>query len=445
MKRSVYSSVILAMMLVGHGSAATFTVQIEATSSTSVVPGGTVHYQITGLLTDDGNLGLAVFGVDLETNTGVAQPQATADTAMAPFVKNAGLANPLGYGGTPAGDDLLQIGGGQNSIGNDGVGPNPPYPSGVVHEGIALGTSVVLAEGVIQAPDVEDTTYTVSLANPFAGALGPDMTSYYVVQAADAVVGANGSFQIHVTPPDADGDGILDDGDGNGTPGDHPCTGGNTVGCDDNCPQTPNPNQEDFDSNGIGDACDTPEITAWRSIRTHDAAGEWPIVLDAAADVGTAAVEGRVGGIQKIEVDFDHPVQLLAGAAIEAVDPAGPTSYPATSFGLISGGMTLEINFAPGLLPDQAAYLIDLTGTVAIAGWPDQVLGGDTDCAMRALEGDASGNGLVNNDDMAAVRGRRGQAVTDQTCPHDVNTSGAINNSDTIAVRVRWGNQSPSP
>jgi len=28
---------------------------------------------------------------------------------------------------------------------------------------------------------------------------------------------------------DDDNDGILDDGDGNGTPGDHPCTGGATT------------------------------------------------------------------------------------------------------------------------------------------------------------------------------------------------------------------------
>ena len=54
---------------------------------------------------------------------------------------------------------------------------------------------------------------------------------------------------------DTDNDGISDDGDNTGLTGDHPCIGGNTLNCDDNCPAVYNPDQKDTCHSGIGDAC----------------------------------------------------------------------------------------------------------------------------------------------------------------------------------------------
>ncbi len=66
----------------------------------------------------------------------------------------------------------------------------------------------------------------------------------------------DGDAQGDVCDPDDDNDEILDDGDGSGTIGDNPCTGGNAQACDDNCQFDPNTDQADADSDGVGDECE---------------------------------------------------------------------------------------------------------------------------------------------------------------------------------------------
>jgi hypothetical protein len=76
------------------------------------------------------------------------------------------------------------------------------------------------------------------------------LTDQDKLAAFSAMLGFNGF------PVDGDGDGILDDGDYSGVAGDNPCVGGNTLLCDDNCPDDANTDQADSNSDGLGDLCD---------------------------------------------------------------------------------------------------------------------------------------------------------------------------------------------
>jgi hypothetical protein len=67
---------------------------------------------------------------------------------------------------------------------------------------------------------------------------------------AEADMGAYEFFE------DLDDDGVPDDGDSSGVPGDQPCSQPMESFCDDNCIDVPNPDQQDSDSDTFGDACD---------------------------------------------------------------------------------------------------------------------------------------------------------------------------------------------
>ena len=89
----------------------------------------------------------------------------------------------------------------------------------------------------------------------------PMQTTTYYARTKNTTTGCGStdccSVPVTVYPAiDTDNDGIRDDGDCNGVAGDHSCAGGNTVDCDDNCPNSPNPQQEDPDYDALGEVCD---------------------------------------------------------------------------------------------------------------------------------------------------------------------------------------------
>ena len=192
-----------------HASVHIFTVDLIATSPTTVQPGGSVSYNMVGVLSGDPGLGLALWGGDLRSSYSIpgGLPQCSPGPAMWTFVKPYGLTNPAGYGGTPSGyNQLLQIGGGQNTIGYVPVPGGPGYPIGPVIQDIA-NTPVVLATGVANLPQMLGT-YEVDMANLFANVLvsfwfpDPERPPVYRVEPATCQIGM-GTLAIAVVPEPA--------------------------------------------------------------------------------------------------------------------------------------------------------------------------------------------------------------------------------------------------
>ena len=214
--------VILGLAYSSAAMASDINVWVVATDfgSSNVTVGttcGTLNYRVMAELGDSVNQGIALIGVDLEFDGGDLDPvSAPADGSMDSMKKPAGLTNPVGYGGTLDNGNLLQVGGGANTIMNGQVpctgdadcpgttcnggvcDPVAPFPVGTVVVGIGLpGSPQVVAEGVLNIPDVAGV-YTLAATNVFANVITADTTGvpFYATEAATP--GANTPLTLTV-------------------------------------------------------------------------------------------------------------------------------------------------------------------------------------------------------------------------------------------------------
>jgi len=174
MKKMLVMGLALVFATSAYGAT---TATLTLTGDASVTEGGTAHFQIYAELSGDASEGLALWGVTVDADlTPIA---ITAPAGMSSFVKNDGLTNPAGYGGTLIGDAYVQVGGAQNTINNSGT---PNYPTGTVVTGIGNGGAYLVAEGSFTMPA---TDVTITLADCFANViLSGETGPVYAVAAA---------------------------------------------------------------------------------------------------------------------------------------------------------------------------------------------------------------------------------------------------------------------
>lgn len=126
-----------------------------------------------------------------------------------------------------------------------------------------------------------------------------------------------------------DDDGVLNDGDESGSPGDNPCAGELAVGCDDNCPRFRNADQEDSDLDGTGDDCD---LSPFLSVTKLVEGLTKPIdtLLSSGGPFGRALYVSEEGSGEVSAISPDGRVTLFSD---EFVQPVGLAFGPGGGFG----------------------------------------------------------------------------------------------------------------
>ena len=187
------------------------------TNAVTVAPNAPVDFYIEGTLGDDLNEGLALVGFNLHF-TGGALAADTVDipagafacgNPMPAFVKPEGITNPAGFQGTLISGELVQVGGGQNTIRNTVA--NAPFPIGAVLLGVArpggCGTAVI-ATGGVTAPAAEGS-YQLHVQELFANVIRDGETGevFYATDAAG--VGTITNLTINVVSCQADTNSVV--------------------------------------------------------------------------------------------------------------------------------------------------------------------------------------------------------------------------------------------
>jgi hypothetical protein len=229
MKKAFGVAAVAALFAVGSAFAADLEVRVVTDGDAATANAGLVNVFVQARLDSGGaptSDGLALIGTNLTATPGGGAAAfdlcntsaflVTAPLALQSFDRknlsgagfsNDGLTNPSasanlsGYSGTCDGaNGLLQIGGGQNTIGNTPGGA--PYPIGAVVTGVGNNAWTTIAEGFIDASSLSGTeTLTLAVDTSFANTLDTGGSSPFPVTEA-TVIDETGTLVISAGLPD---------------------------------------------------------------------------------------------------------------------------------------------------------------------------------------------------------------------------------------------------
>jgi hypothetical protein len=159
---------------------------------------------------------------------------------------------------------------------------------------------------------------------------------------------------------------------------------------------------------------------------THGGAGTFDLTLSTASRVVEPRSDGS--GNFTIVFNFDQPV----------------TNGGATFTGSGGGSVSNVVFAGNSMIVSLAGVTDQQTGTVTV----NSVSGPGTATASASvqigfLDGDATGDGVVNVGDTAQVRNHAGETLDNTNFRNDINTDGLINVGDTIIVRTKSGDFLP--
>jgi len=225
MKRNVFAILAVMALIATPAMGADLNVSIEQTSCRTEEFPLDLEFDIIGELSESAlNEGLAAVGFDLSLGLNGAPVDintytiaVTPGAGMAAFVKDIGLTNPAGYGGTAVGLKLVQIGGAQDTINN--AGSVATFPTGPVVEQVGWAPVVLATVAITLNVDPDpDQNYTFTVDQVFGNVIQDDeVAPVYKVEALGNDAGAVAATTVvyHACRADIDGDrnvGTLDTG-----------------------------------------------------------------------------------------------------------------------------------------------------------------------------------------------------------------------------------------